>query len=438
MNCCILEAPSKKLIYFIGYIIFSYIKELIERLLDKRFDHKKAQYFDFSIFYTIGDLICGLFVYIIKKRTDSAKIDEMPKIQKTLRTSLGATDLPEKHFLIFNDEESEIKYNSIKRVLYLSIYDLFAQSCIIIYFFVTDSTTKEPHNNTNLTFIIYITSSFILDRFKIGKEFYSHYYLSISINLLSFCILATSDIYFMFNFNSNQWFYLIQGIISAILYTFENTEGKIGLNIEFLNPYILLFYKGIIQSIFLIIISIILIISNQSFLFTDLFEKKDYNIFITFIIIFFYLMSNLFTNLCLWKIIDFYSIQHIAIAKGACLSVFYIEALIKNNLNYQNNGKTLYILYFTDIFGFILLFIGILIHNEIIIVNCCGLSDYTHKKLLEREKTDLQLITSTSLNSSYNIENKKTKDSKRTIETPGPKSFLNSLSELSGNLVEED
>ena len=438
MVYCILEPPSKKLIYFLGYIIFAYIREILEGFLNGSFNNKGAKFFEFAISYTIGDLICGLFVLIIKKRTDSAKIDEMPKFQNSLKNCKSITDLNKKNSLIFTDEESEIKSMSIKRVLYLSIYDLLAQSCIVIYFFINENEEKVPHNNMNLTFIVDITTRFILHKVRIGKEFYSHYYLSISLTILSFLILATSNIYYMIydNFTTNQWIYLIQGIISTIFYSFENAEGKIGLNIEFLNPYSLIFYKGIIQSIFLIIISIILIILKQTYLFTSIFYGST-NIFISFIILFVYLMFNLFTNICIWKIIDFYSIQHLTIAKGGALFVFYIESLINDQLDYQK-GEKIYIFYFTDILGFILLFIGTLIHNEIIIINCWGLSNYTHKKLLEREKTDLQLITDNSLNNSYDIQNKNTKDSKRSIRTQNNETYLNSMSELSVNLVGED
>ena len=41
--------------------------------------------------------------------------------------------------------------------------------------------------------------------------------------------------------------YLVFTIISTILYSFENVEGKIGLNIEFLNVYSLIFYNMKLQ-----------------------------------------------------------------------------------------------------------------------------------------------------------------------------------------------
>jgi hypothetical protein len=62
MSFCILEPPSKKMLYFLGYIVFAYIRELFEYQLNDIFKKKEAQFFEFAYFYTIGDLICGLLV----------------------------------------------------------------------------------------------------------------------------------------------------------------------------------------------------------------------------------------------------------------------------------------------------------------------------------------------------------------------------------------
>ena len=433
MSFCIFEPPSKKMLYFLGYIVFAYIRELFEYQLNDIFKKKEAQFFEFAFFYTIGDLICGLLVLIIKKRTDSAKIDG-----NTSKNDLKCSSTM-KNSLIFNDSQSDLKYLSLKRVLYLSIYDLLAQSCIVIYFFIySKDGTKVEYNNLNLTLIVDITSRFILHKIRLGMKFYSHFFLSITLNILSFFILSISDIYFLNNSNGNQnWMYLGFTIISTILYSFENVEGKIGLNIEFLNVYSLIFYKGIIQSFFLVIIAIIAIVLKQYYLFTA-FLDNDKNIFFIIITIFLYLMLNLFTNICIWKIIDIYSIQHLTIAKGGSSFIFYFSSLIKGKgINYPNNNN---ILYFTDIFGFILLFISTLIHNEIIIFNCCGLSTHTHKKLLEREKTDLQMTKNnneSSLDSSY-----ETKDlnlsGKKNEETQSYKETYKTISELSENFLPED
>lgn len=433
MKFCIFEPPSKKLLYYLGYIVFAYIRELFEYQLNHIFEKKEAQFFEFAFFYTIGDLICGLLVLIIKKRSDSVKIEETENSKNDLKYTSSM-----KNSLIFNDNQSNLRYLSLKRVLYLSIYDLLAQSCIVIYFFIyAKDGTKVEYNNLNLTLIVDITSRFILHKIRLGMKFYSHFYLSITLNILSFFILSISDIYFLNNSTGyRNWVYLGFTIISTIFYSFENVEGKIGLNIEFLNVYSLIFYKGIIQSCFLIIIAIVFLSLKQYYLFTA-FINEERNIFFTITIIFLYLMFNLFTNICIWKIIDIYSIQHLTIAKGGSSFIFYISSLIRDGkINYPDNKN---ILYFTDIFGFILLFISTLIHNEIIIFNCCGLNTHTHKKLLEREETDLKMAKNNDSSLDSSFETKDINEScKKNEETQSYKETYKTISELSENFLPED
>ena len=58
--------------------------------------------------------------------------------------------------LIFNDSQSNSKFLSLKRVLYLSIYDLLAQSCIVIYFFIYKDGKKIVFNNLIFKILYFI------------------------------------------------------------------------------------------------------------------------------------------------------------------------------------------------------------------------------------------------------------------------------------------
>ena len=92
MGIGILETPSKKILYFLGYVLFACIRETLEILLDRRIANKQAQYFEFALSYSVGDLFCGILVYIVKKRTDSRKIDTVQKIvHSSNKTELGVS-----------------------------------------------------------------------------------------------------------------------------------------------------------------------------------------------------------------------------------------------------------------------------------------------------------------------------------------------------------
>lgn len=446
MRFCILEPPSKKIFYFIGYITFVFLREKLERELNSIYKSVEAEDFELTIFYTIGDLFCGIFVYIVQKRTNSIKIDKLRisnKSKNSKKSSNGKINLNEINSLIYNDEESTLKFNSLKRVFYLSVYDILAQSCSFIFCFIyKERNYKTPHHNINISLIVDIASRFILNKVMLGSEFYPHYYLSITIAIFSFIILSASDLYFMLKeIKLYSWIYLLLFTLKTILYSLENVEGKKGLNYEFLNVYNLLFYKGIIQSIILLIASIVFIALKKYYLFIDLFVNENH-FFKTFIIIFFYIILNMLSNISIWKIVDIYGIQHLTIARGGICFVFFIKALIENKLEYQNIEK-IFIFFFTDIFGYILLFIATLIHNEIIILNCGSLGKFTYKKLKEREKTDLLLVARTQDSTESKkseiplklIENQKSGQILKLSDTSSEETFKSNDTQNSGDTL---
>ena len=442
MECCILEPPSKKIIYFISFVVFVNAKNLLEEKINHIFRDRRAKNFELTILYSIGDLLFGFFALIVKKRTNSKKIEKSPIKKK--KVSSHKINLLEKNALLYKKNEPKVESIPLKRVFYLSLCDLLAQSCSLVYAFVFKKNQfRLPRHNKNLSLVFDIISRFILNKLLLKAEFYPHYYLSISLNTISFSILSISDLYYVFiESEISHWIYLGNIILKTILYSLENVEGKIGLNSEFLNPYNLLFYKGIMQSIFLIFASLIFIIFRQYYLFTGLFDNKEYEFnFKTIIIILGILILNMLANISIWKIIDFFTVQHLTIAKGGSSFTSYIIALIRNRLDYQNKEK-IYYFYFTDIFGYFLLFIGTLIHNEIIILNCCDLGKYTYKRMKEREESDLQSRNDTintniisdegSVKSQITIVSQKTHFSQETIKSTGEvyyKYTINSLND---------
>ena len=358
MGFCILESPSKKVFYFISFIISLFIKGLLEKQINKIFKDKRARYFELTIFYSIGDLLCGFLALIVIKRSRSKNI-ERKSTKKKEKMPSDKINLAEKNALLFKtNNESQFKWISLKRVLYLSIFDLLAQSTSLIYsFFYYRKDVKLETYNKNLQLIFDIVSRFLLNKLLLKFEFYPHYYLSITINLLSFAILSISDLYFIITKNNFiLWIYFGKNLFKTLFYSIANVEGKIGLNSEFLNPYNLLFYKGIIQSIFLIIISFIFILLRQFYLFTGLFDNNECNFNMKILII---LLLNLFitiiSNICIWKIIDLYTVQHLTIAKGGFAFVSYISALIRKQLDYQTKKTLKYFIIqiFLDIFYYL-------------------------------------------------------------------------------------
>ena len=137
-------------------------------------------------------------------------------------------------------------------------------------------------------------------------------------------------------------------------------------------------------------------------------------------------------NICIWKIIDSFTVQHLTIAKGGSFFVSYMDSLMRKNLDYQKKDKIKFF-YFTDISGYFLLFIASLIHNEIIILNCGNLNKYTYMKLKEREEEDLKndtLNTVTTIKSEKSIDSQKSKKSSECLNYKNTNSVLNDSGEF--------
>ncbi len=135
----------------------------------------------------------------------------------------------------------------------------------------------------------------------------------------------------------------------------------------YISPYALLFligvYKSILIFIFLVIfIPIMLSIENNFFADKNNFDSIQVLILIgTF-------FSNFLKNLFNWILVDRFSPSHLALA--------LIFEFISFNLIVATNKKQKINLFqiIIRIFLYIILFIVTMIHNEIIILNICGIS----------------------------------------------------------------
>ena len=80
-------------------------------------------------------------------------------------------------------------------------------------------------------------------------------FLSFIINLFCLILLAAFELKEI-NYDKYVIIYLLVRIFSQLSYSLENVIGKIALIKEFLSPYSLLLYKGIYETIMLLLFSI--------------------------------------------------------------------------------------------------------------------------------------------------------------------------------------
>lgn len=238
----------------------------------------------------------------------------------------------------------------------------------------------------------YIVSYFVLKTY-----FYKHHYLSFSINFFCIFIFLIIDIITIVENEIRDYQYyilIIMRLFRLTCFAFGDGYSKKVLYSEFLSPYSLLLYKAIYETIFLIIISIPFIFLKTN----DLYIDND-NIFKGFpehmsgmklLYSFCFMICQFFYNLFLMIIIDRFSPSHLPLA-------YFLESLgfaIYDIITKLISGKEIDWLSYINFVVYIILFIGAMIHNEIIIINRCGLSKNTKMFLnieLDGEVEDSQL-----------------------------------------------
>ena len=151
----------------------------------------------------------------------------------------------------------------------------------------------------------------------------------------------------------------------------------------------MLIYKGLYELILLFIASI-------PFFFIKIDESNIFSVFIrkmnsfgNILYIFLLMIINFFYTLLIWIIIDIFSPNHLAMAMCVEGILDKLDLLIFNFDKFKNN-------IFISIYGIVIYFIltlGTLIHNEILIINSCGLNEYTNKNIDIKSVEDFQHAT---------------------------------------------
>ena len=160
--------------------------------------------------------------------------------------------------------------------------------------------------------------------------------------------------------------YILYSIISSIqiiLYSFEDIMNKVSFSTLYLLPNTLIFYKGVVQLIYLAVIS-------AFFFGFGFFENASINIEFEFEYFLFFIPFNILRTYYLVEVIDKFSAQHMTILKVfetiMLFGYLQIKGIFENN---EDNLKVSIYLNILEIFGFILLLISSLIYNELIIIN---------------------------------------------------------------------
>ena len=306
---------EKKQLFFLSFIVFSFLKELIRKLNEKRNKDIAQRLFNIYL-YILGDILCFIPYYIRSKNSKKEnKENEEKEIIK--KKSSGSIEL------IYRDEVEERNDIKLKKVFIISLFDLFAQISLFLFYLIKGNNENKVQDlSVFLTFNI--ISKYILSRIILKTYFYCHHYFSLVISLFILIILGILDI---IKIKKNEetdtlivLLYIFFKTLNILFYSFENVYGKKALTTEFLSVYSLLFHKGMYEFFIVIVLSIPLIFvkvkgiepEEKSIIFSrfgTLFsDMKSLLGVISLLII------NYFYNIFVWIIINQFSPSHLAMA----------------------------------------------------------------------------------------------------------------------------
>ena len=366
----LITKPTKKYLYFFLFLLGSFLRIFIPDIIimPKGKQYNKGDEYTlqilksnitqryFDLIRNIGcDALFGIFFLIHKIRNkDEPKKNKL----QTYNTS------NQKAYFIFNDESSRIP-TTYKIIFIISIIDIICQLLIpahyiIEYSFFKEEPVKIDPSKLYCLLLFDIFARYLFSRWILKTYFYNHHYLSFILSSIGLIGITIADINNKIEFNSNFMVFIIIAAIQLILYSFEDIMNKVAFRTLYILPNTLIFYKGLIQLIYLGIISAFLF----GFHFHTLSKGYDYKYELKHFLLFG--AFNILRTYYLVKVIDKFSAQHMTILKVFEYIILFIYQSIKGENNIEKSNKLWYAF---QIIGFSFLTISSLIHNELIIIN---------------------------------------------------------------------
>ena len=367
------------LIYVLIYWLFNIsLQLLIDYKYEELFRLSKKNYAEneyiYIIFIIISNLMNGFLIIYVNCSTKKRS-----KVENTNNTKL-----------IYRDP---LKYRNrqffFKLILISSIELFILLSYFIFFSLFRDAKNDEVAHKGEKDIISFfdIIMRYIFSIFILKTKVYKHHLWSIYAIIIGFILIVPFDIMqFISEKDKNTVYsFIFIGISSlrSIFYPLLGTLIKTIYRDYYILPENLLFLMGIIESILIIIITLILFFSNVlKFELTFTF----WNVFMSII----YTLINFIRQYIVAKIIYLFSSQSVSfliisksIAVGIKGIIDFFQSEEKNKVEFS----------FALIFGIISIFIiimGTLVYDEIVIVNKFGLNLNVKRGIHERALTEVE------------------------------------------------
>lgn len=406
INCKLFIIPKllRKHIYLLFFLLGALFRVLIPDIFTKI--KRKQDEQDDSEIIDLNYLLTKKYFEIIRNVV-SALLLGIPHLlnrmrnrdeeYKKIKQQTYVTNKQKINF-IYNDNESSRIPIMLKIIFIIASVDVFCQLAVPIKFIIEDKILGDEilyadHNHLYFLLFFDIFARYFFSRWILRTYFYIHHYLSFLLNLIGLIPISFVDISVKIFGDDSKFNFLFVAIISVqlIMYSFEDIMNKVAFRALSILPYTLIFYNGLFQLGYFIIISILFF----SFGFYD-FKKIDWVFEVQYSICF--IPFNILRNYYLVEVIDKFSAQHMALLRVTeCSIIFIYNKIACNILMSKLNQFHLDTFQFTiQCIGFFFLIMSSLIHNEIIIIN--------HPKLKAKTQVYLDKDADKEQNASINSD----------------------------------
>ena len=386
-------------IYFLFYALCTLLPQIFRDILYKNKNTISQNFY--SMYIEILSRFLAIIPYSINKKLSKSNKE------KSKQSKISSSELEVNY--IYYDITKDLSTSLMKSILKVCIFEFLAIFLICIFYFINDKPEVIIIYPLQIYLIINTINQYLVSHFVLNYQFYKHHYLSFGINIFCTLFFLITDIIEIVDrgINDYQYYiYVLMRLIRLLLLALEDNYAKHALYTQFLSPFSLMVYMAIIETIFLLIISIPFIFIKTSdtnqIIFVDFIEYlQGSNLFLSFVI----LLSNFLFQTFILVIIDRFSPSHLPlgfIIYSFCSNIYKI---IKNAIYNEENEWFL----FTNFVLYIILFIGAMIHNEIFIINKWGFNK------------DTKLFLTYKLKEEKSSEDEEEDDAENAEDKPGEK-----------------
>ena len=367
-------------IYFLFYIIMNFINLLIEyELYPNNIEVKESaskyflaiQIINFLYIHNISDFL-AIIPYFIRKKLLKKKEENKNKTieeKEENKDNKNIDDSP----LIYNENTFQLsdqkKKITILNLILISFLD-FLQKFVFILYSIIYPDNEIIIYTFSCTVPFEIILQFICSYFILKIHFNKLQNFSLFLNLAIFIIILVIDIFnIIYKQSCDEKMIYLYGL-SIIFYSIEfSLVKKILLN-GFIYIYLFMIIKGLLLFFFVALFSVIIFFTKrEDFIRIGFFLTHTKYILLIIAKIF----SNFFVNLFIWLIIDRFSPNYFPFALIFNEICYFIVDIIYGENDYKIMGWDMYV----RIFLYAISFIGVLIHNEIVVINICNLGSDT-------------------------------------------------------------